>query len=183
MRIQISPRRRRGRWAAASIGMLACLIFASLAYPKQKKEQNANDPSGQLFNYLDSNLNGKLQDFYLLADAFPDPKNPGKDVQHVLKVDYDRNRFFGRFRIYVRTVGKPDAVQLKAYTTKQIYDFGEADSEVFEKINPGPFGVTGDLYLLAEGDNPPVSSPITAGVRKEYSSFVSQYIMPALQKK
>ncbi len=183
MCVQTSLDSRRGKWTAAVVGVLTCFMLTGLAYSKQKKEQNGNDLTGQLYNYLDSNQNGKLQDFYLMADSFPDPKNPGKELQHVLKVDYDRSRFFGRFRIYVRTVGKPDAVQLKAYTTKQIFDFGEADSDVFEKINPGTFGVTGDLYLHSEGNNPPVSSPITADVRKEYSTLVSQYIMPALQKK
>ena len=45
-------------------------------------------------------------------------------LQHVLQVDYDRDRFFGRFRIHVRGVSQLTPAQLKEYTPGQIYGFG-----------------------------------------------------------
>jgi hypothetical protein len=144
---------------------------------------NANDPTYRIFQLLDSTRGGKLKDFYLLGDIYQDPKDPGRQLQRVLRIEYDKSRYFGRFRIYVRSVGKLTPEQLKTYTIEQIYDFGGSDAEKFEKIEAGPFGMTGDLYLRAEGDRPLASAPTTDEVRSEYNMLVAQYILPALEKK
>jgi hypothetical protein len=163
----------------------ACLLLVSGSSALAKAKQPAvssDDPTYQLYQLLDSSRGGKLHDFYLLADIYKDPTDPTNELQHVLLVDYDKSRFFGRFRIYVRSVGKLTPEQLKTYTPKQIYDFGEEDEEEFEKINPGPFGQPGDMYLRATSAGPLASAPITDDVRNQYDSYLTQYILPALKK-
>ena len=73
--------------------------------------------------------------------------------------------------------------QLRDYTPKQVYDFAEEDTEKFTKTDPGPFGKTGDLYFQATENGPLATAPITDDARKEYETFVSQWLMPALEKK
>ena len=84
------------------------------------KEKNAtvspNDPTFRLYSLLDSKFNGKLDDFFVLADVFNDPKNPGQAQQHVLRVEYNKDRGFGKLNIYVRTVAQLTPEQLKTYT-------------------------------------------------------------------
>ncbi len=164
---------------------IGCLIIpASGVYAKEKSRGvDANDPTYRLYQLLDTSYAGKLSDFYLLADTLKDPTNPQQELQHVLRAEYDKSRFFGRFRIYVRSVSRPTAEQLKTYTPKQIYDFGGSDSEKFEKIESGPFGKTGDLYLRSTDDRPLASAPVTDEIQKQYDFFVVQYLLPALQKK
>ncbi len=173
----------------SSVGALAATVAWGLwvggggAYAKKKDHQiDTNDPTYQLYHLLDSTYGGKLTNFYLVADTYTDPKTPNQKFQHVLSVEYDKNLFFGRFKIQVRSVAQLTPDQLKTYTTKQIYDFG-SDSEKFEKINPGPFGQEGDAYFRVVDDEPMTTAPITDDVRKEYETFLTAYILPALQKK
>jgi hypothetical protein len=55
--------------------------------------------------------------------------------------------------------------------------------EKFTKTDPGPFGKTGDLYLQATENGPLATAPITDEVRKEYETYVAQWLLPALEKK
>lgn len=153
------------------------------AKQKHRSRSNPNDPTTHLFQILDNSYGGKLNNFYVLADVYSDPSDAGKQYQRVLMVDYDKSRFFGRFRIYVRSVAKLTPTQLQSYTPKQIYDFGETDSAKFEKINPDPFGGSGDLYLQAAGNSPLQTAPITDEVRQEYDTLLTKYILPAVGKK
>src|SRR5271157_3222236 len=105
-----------------------------------------------VFSLLDSKYSGKLNDFFLLADVVNDPKNPGQSQQHVLRVDYGKDRAFGKLNIHVRTVGQLSPDQLKTYTPKQVYDFAETDSAKFTKTDPGTFGRAGDLYFEPTSD-------------------------------
>ncbi|HUY12486.1 MAG TPA: hypothetical protein VMX16_02495 [Terriglobia bacterium] len=171
--------------AAAFCAAVLFLQMASQGQAKSKhrSSSNPNDPTSRLFHTLDDSYGGKLTNLYLLADVYSDPASPGKQFQRVLLVDYDKSRFFGRFKIIVRSVGKLTPTQLQSYTPQQIYDFGETDSEKFEKINPGPFGGNGDLYLRATGNGPLQSAPIMDHVRQEYDMLVTTYILPAVEKK
>jgi hypothetical protein len=143
-----------------------------------------NDPTVRLYSLLDSKYNGKLSDFFLLADVVNDPKNPGQSQQHVLRVDYGKDRAFGRLNIHVRTVGQLSPDQLKTYTPKQIYDFAEADSAKFTKTDPGSFGRPGDLYFEAPPDGGALATVTTTPeVQALYERLVTQYLLPALEKK
>lgn len=171
-----------------ALGLLLAMVAEAMAAPgapkdKKKSSVDPNDPTYRLYQLLDTTHGGKLDDFFVLADVYKDPKTPGKEDQHVLRIEYDGKRLFGRFRIYVRSVGRMTPEQLATYTAQQIYDFANADEEKFEKIEPGPFGQTGDLYLRTEDDRPLHSAPTTDAVRKTYETFVAQYILPALEKK
>jgi hypothetical protein len=174
-----------GRTKILSLVCVGLAILPASGFAKEKHNSNSsNDPTSRLYQLLDSSHDGKLQDYYLLADVYPDTTHPGSELQHVLLVDYDKTKFFGRFQFHVRSIGKPTDDQLKAYTVKQLYDFGVADMQAFEKIKPGTFGETGDLYLESPGGNDPLASaPITEAVAKEYDLLVSQYILPSLDKK
>ena len=136
-----------------------------------------------IYQLLDDSYGGKLTNFYLLAGVYADPQDPASQLQRVLRVDYDKGRYFGRFRIYVRSVGKLTPAQLKTYDTEQIYQFGESDEAEFEKIDPGPLGGTGDLYLKATSNGPLAPAPITDQVRQEYDTLITKHILPALKKK
>jgi hypothetical protein len=70
---------------------------------------------------------------------------------------------------------------LKEYTPEQIFGFG-SDVEKFEKIDPGPLGETGDVCFRAIANAPLTPAPITDDVRGEYEFFLTQYILPALEK-
>ncbi len=140
-----------------------------------------NDPTLKLYTLLDASRDGKLEDFYILGDVYSDPAHPGEDWQHVILVEYNKNLFFGRFKMTVRSISKPTPDQLKAYTIKQLYDFG-SDSAKYAKIDPGPFGRNGDLYMVADGDKPLASAPISPDVAATYEKYVTQYLLPALEK-
>lgn len=155
------------------------------AMPLKKKSKtgriSSKDLTTQLYNTLDNSHGGKL-DLYLLADIYSEPSQPGVQYQRVLHVTYDKSLYFGRFTIHMRSVGKLNSNQLIAYTPKQVFDFGNRDTQEFEKIDPGPFGATGDLYLLATDDNPLSAAPVTDEVRQRYDALLTDYILPAVQK-
>jgi hypothetical protein len=144
----------------------------------------ADDPTLRLFDLLNSKYNGKLDDFYLLTDTFSDPAKPGETEQHVMRIEYDKSKAFGKLKIYVRTVDQLTPEQLKAYTPKDVYSFAESDSEKFTKTDPGSFGRTGDVYFQPTSPGGPLgTSPVTDDVQAKYDRYVTQYIMPALEKK
>jgi hypothetical protein len=169
--------------------IVAAIILVAAAVPsgwaKEKKTRSANpdDPTYRVYQILDDSYGGKLTDYYLLADLYTDPQNPSNQLQHVIRVDYDKTRFFGRFRIYVRSVGKLTPAQLNTYDVKQIYDFGESDEAEYEKIDAGPLGETGDLFMKATSNGPLATAPITDEARQEYDMLITKYLLPALQKK
>ncbi|MGH9355564.1 MAG: hypothetical protein ACRD10_05480 [Terriglobia bacterium] len=168
-----------------AFAMLPWSASPSQAMPLRKKAKtgkiSSNDPTAQIFNILNSSHDGKL-DLCLLADVYSDPSQPGVEYQRVLHVTYDKSLYFGRFTIHVRSVGKLNSNQLIAYTPKQVFDFGNRDTQEFEKIDRGPFGTTGDLYLLATDDNPLSAAPITDEVRQRYDAILTKFVLPAVQK-
>jgi hypothetical protein len=169
--------------------LLGCATPSIHAVPRKKKKAkngpvSPNDPTARLFDAINASLGGKLNDFYVLADVYSDPSNPSQQYRRVLQVDYNKDLYFGRFVIHARSVGKMTAAQLAIYSPKQIYEFGGRDGQVFDKINPGPFGSeTGDLYLAPPPNGGPLRTvPIDDSVTQEYEMLVSQYILPAVQK-
>ena len=164
---------------------VVCAALIGLASASAKRETpnvSADDPTYQLYQLLDNSYGGKLKEFYLLADLYNNPQKPGSQLQHVLRVEYDKSRFFGRLRIQVRSVGELTPEQLTAYNPKQIFDFAEQDEEEFAKIDPGPLGQKGDLFLRASSSGPLAPAPVTADVTKRYDSLITEYILPALKK-
>jgi len=169
---------------AAFCALLSTVGLPVLHLAKEKPPAiSPDDLTLRLFQLLDTSYGGKLSDFYLVGDVYKDPKTPDKELQHIFKAEYEKDRAFGKFRLYVRSVDKLTPGQLKDYTPKQIYEFGEVDVEKFTKTDPGPFGKTGDLYLQATTEGPLATAPITDEVRKEYEAYVTQWLLPALQKK
>ena len=163
-----------------------CLFAAAAPFGWAKRKKPAvspNDPTYMIYQLLDDSYGGKLTNFYLLAGIYADPQDPASQLQRVLRVDYDKGRYFGRFRIYVRSVGKLTPEQAKTYSSKQIYDFGENDEAEYEKIDPGPLGQKGDLFLQATSSGPLAPAALTSEVNERYSLLITKYILPALQKK
>jgi hypothetical protein len=142
-----------------------------------------NDATLRLYQLLDSSRGGKLTEFFVVADVYKDPSSPDEELQHVLRIDYDKDRGFAKLNLYVRSVGKIGPEQMKMYTPKELYDFGISDQEKYMKTEPGSFGRAGDNYLRADGDRPLASAPVTDDIRKAYDFFVAQHLLPALQKK
>lgn len=165
----------------ATISLLAVIMPSAWARRKHHAV-SPDDPTYMVYQLLNDSYGGKLSNYYLLANVYTDPQNPKNQLQHVIRVDYNKSRFFGRFRIDVRSVGKLTPAQLKTYNIKQIYQFGQSDEAAFEKINPGPLGGTGDLYLKATSDGPLAPAPITDQARQEYDMLITKYILPALKK-
>ena len=168
--------------------ILAATSLLAIAVPsawakKKHASVNPDDPTYMLYQLLNDSYGGKLADYYLLANLYPDPQDPSNQLQRVIRVDYNKTLFFGRFHIYVRSVGKLSPAQMKTYDAKQIYDFGESDDTEFEKINPGPLGGTGDLYLKATSNGPLAHTTVTDQARQEYDMLITKYILPALKKK
>jgi hypothetical protein len=170
---------------AAYCALLATVGLPGLHFAKEKKTQTVSpdDLTLRLFQLLDSSYGGKLSEFYVVGDIFKDPKNPDRELQQILKAEYDKGSNFMKLRIYVRRVDKLTPDQLKDYTPKQVYEFGDSDVEKFTKTEPGPFGRTGDLYFQAVDDGALATAPITDEVRKEYETYVGQWLLPALEKK
>ena len=171
-----------------SIVVVATLVVLGVAAPsawarKKHKSIDPNDPTYMAYQLMNDSYAGKLTNFYLLAGTYADPQNPANQLQRVIRVDYDKSRFFGRFRIDVRGVGKLTPAQLKTYDVKQIYDFGVSDVAQYEKLDPGPLGGKGDLYLQATSNGPLAPASITDEARQEYDTLITQYILPALKKK
>lgn len=154
------------------------------ALPRRHKEKGgvpANDVTSHLYQIADQSLQGKFS-FYLLAGTYPDPAKAGAQLQRVLRVVYDKDLYFGRFAIHIRTVSKLTPDQLIAYTPEEIFNYGNADTEEFEKINPGRFGRTGDLYLASSNGGPLATAPITPDVQSEYEKLVTDYVLPEVEK-
>ncbi|MGH9396569.1 MAG: hypothetical protein ACRD18_06935 [Terriglobia bacterium] len=167
----------------AVVGVALCGPSPLRAAPRKHKKESgsANGPTARLYQILDQSMSGKL-DIYLLADIYTDPSKPGQQFQRVLHVIYNKDLYFGRFTIHARSVSKLTSQQLSTYTPEQIFNYANQDTEEFEKINGGPFGQTGDLYLLATDDHPPSSSPITDDVQQEYDTLLTTYILPTVEK-
>ncbi|TAM80071.1 MAG: hypothetical protein EPN47_16390 [Acidobacteria bacterium] len=170
------------------VAILAAMSLLAIAMPsawakKRHESVSPDDPTYKLYQLLNDSYGGKLTDYYLLANLYPDPQAPSSQLQRVICVDYDKARFFGRLRIYVRSVGQLTPDQMKTYDAKQVYDFGESDDTKYEKIDPGELGGTGDLYLKASADGPLVTAPITDEARQDYDMLITKYLLPALQKK
>ncbi len=178
------PTRRSSFWLIALCALLSTVGFPVLQLAKEKTPAvSPNDLTLRLYQLLDGSYGGKLSDFYVLGDVYKDPKTPDKELQHIFKAEYDKARGFGKFGLYVRSVDKLTPGQLKDYTLQKIYEFGNEDVEKFSKTDPGPFGKTGDLYLQATPDGPLATAPITDEVRKEYEAYITQWLLPALEKK
>jgi hypothetical protein len=165
----------------------ALLITAGLPTFCVAKEKpvvvSPDDVTLRLFQLLDSSYGGKLSDLYFVGDVYKDPKNPDKELQHVFKADYEKVRAFGRLRLYVRSVDKLTPGQLKDYTAQQVYEFADSDIEKFTKTDPGPLGRPGDLYFQATENGPLATTPVTDEARKQYETYIAQWLMPALEKK
>lgn len=163
---------------------VSILLSAPLLLPgnlhASRSRVDENDVTARLFQLLDSANGGQLDDVFILADIYTN--SSGAEYRHVLRLDYDKSRAFGRLKLYVRSVAKMTPEQLATYTPQQIYDFGEADEEKFVKTDPGTFGQKGDLYLHAMTDGPLHTEEITSQARQQYESFISQYVLPAVQK-
>ena len=169
---------------AAFCALLTTTGLPTVCVAKEKPVVvSPDDVTLRLFQLLDSSYGGKLSEFYVVGDVYKDPKNPDKELQHVFKAEYEKARAFGRLRLYVRSVDKLTPGQLKDYTPQQIYEFADTDMEKFTKTDPGPLGRTGDLYFQARENGPLATVPITDEARKEYETYVSQWLMPALEKK
>lgn len=170
---------------ATLLALLAAISLGSagLQGKERKEEVPGNGPTSQLFQILDKSHDGKLKDFCILADTFKNPDQPQQELMHVIRVDYDQSKAFGKLLIHVRSVDKPQPEQLKVYTPADIYKFGQYDAEKFVKSTLGPLGQPGDLYLHTRGDMPLTSAPITDQIRGEYDTFLTQYLIPALEKK
>ena len=167
-----------------TLAILLVVIAAPILAAKDKTPPlDPNDATLRLYQLLDNSRGGKLTGFCVVADVYKDPSTPDEELQHVLRAEYDKDRGFAKLSLYVRSVGKIGPEQLKIYTSKELYDFGIADQEKYMKTDPGQFGRSGDNYMRAEGDRPLASAPVTDDVRKAYDLFVSQHLLPALQKK
>jgi hypothetical protein len=165
----------------AAIATLVILGAADVRTGRAKEKAiDPNDPTLLLYSFLDTTRDGKMPDFFVLADVYSEQ---GKEFQRVLRADYDKSRAFGKLKIYVRSVAKMAPEQLQSYSAKQVYDFGETDLEKYVKTDPGEFGKQGDIYLRGDAENPLATAPITNETRKSYETLVAQYLLPALQKK
>lgn len=169
------------RYPAAALGVLIAIVLAAPStFAGGGKKYDDNDVTYRLFQLLDNAHNGDLDDLYLIADTYTDAS--GETCRHVLRIGYEKNKTFGRLAIYVRSVGKISADQASTYTPEQIYDFGEVDLQKFVKTDPGPFGQRGDLYLESSDDQALHTMPVTDTARKQYENYLSQWVIPALQK-
>ena len=169
---------------AAFCALLATVGLPGLHLAKEKIQAvSPDDLTLRLFQFLDSSYAGKLSEFYVIGDIYKDPKNPDHELQHIFKAEYNKDNAFGKLRLYVRSVDKLTPAQLNDYAPKEIYEFGDSDVEKFTKTDLGPFGKTEDLYFQATADGPLATAPITDKARKEYESYVAQWLLPALEKK
>ena len=180
---------RTKAWKQAIIGgtVLSMMVIGGNSGPLGAKERtsqySSNEATGRLYNLLDSKFNGKLEDFCVLADLVSDPKNAGQSLQRVLRVEYHKDMKFGRLNIRVRAVAQLTPDQLKAYNAKAIYDFAESDVAKFTKTDPGTFGKPGDVYIEQSADGGAMGSvPVTSEIQEQYDKFVTQYVLPALEK-
>ena len=154
---------------------------AGMLNAKEKNAIPADDPTTKLFQFLDTSYGGKVEDFYVIGEIFKASDHPDQDWQHILRVEYGKDKPFGKFTFYVRNISKPTPDQLKVYTPKALYDFG-SDAEKFVKTAAGSFGQPGDVYLRADGDSPLATSPISPEIQAAYQKYLTATIMPALEK-
>ena len=179
----------RGKFGGSFLPAVLLTLLWTMVLPRGlgAKERiphvSPDDTTVRLYQLLDTSYGGKLDEFFIIADTFKDSKKSDQLEQHILKLEYDKSRAFGKLRIYVRVVDKLTPDQEKTYTPKQVFDFAEADAEKFTKTDPGPFGKPGDLYFQARADRPLATVPVTDDTRKEYDDFITQYLLPALAKK
>jgi hypothetical protein len=171
---------RGSLYPSAALLLVALVVSTPVLSAGGRNRADDNDVTGKLFQLLDSQHSGKLDDIYVLADSYTDAT--GDQYRHVLRIDYDKNRSFGRLAIYLRSVGKMTAEQLSTYTPEQIYGFGEVDLAKFVKTDPGAFGQKGDLYLESSEDQPLHTTAVSGDARKNYETYVTDYVIPALQK-
>jgi hypothetical protein len=141
----------------------------------------ADDPTAKLYQFLDTSYDGSLKDFYVLGETFEESEHPGQDFQHVLRVEYAKDRLFGKFNFTVRNIAKLTPAQLKAYSPKAAYGFG-SDAEKYIKTSAGPFGRTGDVYFHAKDNGALATEPVTPDVQASYEKYLTETIMPALEK-
>src|SRR5579864_6237096 len=141
-------RSRKRKLVVVSSAVLMLLVFGAGADRMGAKDRtsptNPNDPTFRLFSLLDSKYNGKVDDFCMLADLINDPKNPGQQLQRVIRIEYNKDKGFGKLSLHVRTVAQLTPEQLKAYSPKQTYDFAETDIAKYTKSDAGSFGRQGD---------------------------------------
>lgn len=168
--------------------ILALIIAGIFPHNLRAKEHsspgNPNDPVFRLFSLLDSKFNGKVDDFCVLADLVNDPKTPGQQLQRIIRIEYNKDRVFGKLSLHVRTVAQLTPEQLKAYSAKQTYDFAETDVAKFTKSETGSFGKPGDVFFEAASDGGPLTTAaVTAEVQAQFETFLTQYVLPALEKK
>jgi hypothetical protein len=165
-------------------GLMVAWLSPSLAKDKEKVAPiDPNDPTFRLFQKADESFGGKITELYVIADVYRDPANASEESQRILRVDYDKTKVFGKLQIVVRSVGRILPDQMKAYTPKDFFGFGLTDQAKFIKSEAGPFGKPGDIYLQAQPERPLSSVPVTDEVRKTYALLVTEYILPALEKK
>lgn len=165
------------------VAWLAAAPNGLLSAKEKNSPPDPNDPTYRLYQLLDTTRGGRLAEFYVIADVYKDSKKPEIQEQHILRADYDKNRGFGKLNLHVRSVGKITPAQMDTYTPKDFFEFGLADQEKFLKTDPGPLGKPGDVYLRADDDQPLHSNPVTDEIRKAYESYLTQYLLPALEKK
>lgn len=168
---------------AVLAGCLAGIFLPALSGKDKPAYVDPNDPTSRFFQLADSSKAGKLTEFYVVAGVYKDPAAPNEEAQQILKVDYDKAKVFGKLQIVVRSVGKIQPDQMKAYTAKDFFGFGLSDQAKFIKTEPGPFGKPMDMYLQSSPDRPLSSTPITDAVRKSYETLVVDHLLPALEKK
>ena len=167
---------------AVVLSLLVTAGFATVAAGKNvpKAAVDPNDVTVRLFHSLDDSFAGKFDD-YVLADLYTDAST-GQEYRHILHIDYDKSRTFGRLNIYIRSVAKMTPEQHAIYTPKEIFDFAQSDLEKFIKTDPGPYGGTGDLYFHSLDGGPLVHAAINNEMEKRYADIVTQFVIPALEK-
>jgi len=177
----MQPVKRPDRAVVLFLVVTAGLVVPASFYGKNAtKSADANDVTLRLFHLLDDSYGGKFDD-YVLADLYTDAAS-GEQYRHIVRVDYDKNRAFGRLSLYVRGVAKMTPEQLAVYSPKEIYDFAEIDLEKFIKTDPGTFGGSGDLHLHSVNGGPLVQAAINDEVQKRYADIIAQYVIPSLEK-
>ena len=181
-------RMKIGRTAILIVVAVASLIASggtpAGAFPRKHKHKESapgNDPTSRLYQTLDESQGGKLN-LYMLADVYTDPSHPGQQYQRILYVVYNKDLYFGRLTIHVRSVSKLTPEHLSTYTPEQVFNYAANDTAEFEKIDPGPFGKTGDLYLAATEGHPLAAAPITEDVQQQYDMLLTDYILPSVEK-
>ena len=121
----------------AFCALLFTTCLSSLALSKEKTQVvGPDDLTFRLYQLLDKSYGGKLAEFYVMGDIYKNPKAADQELQHVFRAEYDKDRAFGRFRLHVRSVDKLTAEQLKNYTAKQIYEFGEIGRREIHQDRP-----------------------------------------------